>query len=354
METVVNPSFWGYIISGFIFAVMPTSTNYSLNSYGFGSGGSANSTSTNYGLNATAGEQAGSTSSSSYNLGAGEKYVKQANVPTITLVNNARWYNKLLLTIGVQNNPTDALFAVAISSDNFTTTQYIKADGTVGPSLVFADYRTYAGWGSGTGAYATGLLDSSTYIVKAKAYRGKFTESGYGPTATANTSPPLLTFDIDVASTDISTNPPYQTNLGDLLAASVIDSPERVWTTIDTNAESGGIVYLSAKNTGLRSSAANYTIVSSNSDLSAQAEGFGAQIASVTQGSGGPLVAASPYNGAGQNVGVTDTIIRNLFTAAAPIISGRGSFILKAKSQTLTPSSTDYTEILTVIASASF
>ena len=32
--------------------------------------------------------------------------LKQANVPTITIVNSARWYNKLLVTIGPENNPT--------------------------------------------------------------------------------------------------------------------------------------------------------------------------------------------------------------------------------------------------------
>jgi hypothetical protein len=339
---------------GLIFATMPASNNYSLNSYGFGSGGTANSTSTNYGLNATAGEQAGSATSSSYNLGAGEKYLKQANVPTITIANNARWYNKLLVTIVPENNPSDALFAIAISTDNFATTKYVKSDHTIGTTLTMADYATYAGWGSAAGTYITSLEPSTTYTVKTKAYRGGYTESGYGPTAAATTSPPLLTFDIDVSATDISTNPPYQISMGELLAASIVDSPQRVWTTLDTNAESGGAVYLSGKNTGLKSTSANYTIASTNADLAAQPEGFGAQIASAAQTSGGPLIGASPYTGAGQNVGITDTQIRNIFTAAAPIISGRGSFILKAKSQTLTPASTDYTEVLTVIASASF
>lgn len=348
--------FWllNWIVAGLMIAGMPSSTNYSLNSYGFGSGGSANSTSTNYGLNATAGEQAGSTSSANYKLGAGEKFLKQANVPTVTLVNGARWYNKLLVTVGPENNPSDALFAIAISSDGFVTTQYVKSDHTVGPSLGFADYGTYASWGGATGVSITGLQAETTYEVKVKAYRGNYTESGYGPSASAATSPPVLTFDIDVAATDTATNPPYQVSMGDLLAATVIDSPVKVWTTLDTNGESGGIVYITGENNGLRSSAANYTIASGNVDLSAALEGFGAQITSATQSSGGPLVGAAQYATGGQNVGAPDTQIRNLFTSSSPIISGRGSFMLKAKSQALTPASTDYTEILTVIASASF
>lgn len=351
MKLIQQLLFFG---TGLFLAALPSSANYSLNSYGFGSGGTAGSTSANYGLNATAGEQAGSASSANYNLGAGEKYLKQANVPTITLANNARWYNKLLVTIGPQNNPSDALYAIAISSDNFTTTQYIKSDHTVGSTLAFSDYATYAGWGSASGVYIVSLSDTTTYQVKAKAYRGAYTESGYGPAASANTSPPLLTFDIDVAATDISTNPPYLVDMGELLANSVIDSTNRVWATLDTNAESGGIVYVSGQNAGLKSSAANYTIASSSGDLSALAEGFGAQIASTAQSSGGPLSGAATYAVAGANIGVTDSQIRNIFTSSSPIISGRGSFILKAKSKDQTPSSQDYQEILTVIASASF
>lgn len=339
---------------GFSLGALPSSTNYSLNSYGFGSGGSAKSTSTSYGLNATAGEQSGKTSSTSYNLGAGEKYLKQANVPTIAVVNNARWYNKLLVTISPQNNPSDATFAIAISSDNFVTTQYVKADHTVGSTLTTADYATYTGWGGASGVYIVSLSDTTTYTVEAKAYRGAFTESGYGPTSSASTSPPLLSFDIDVAATDISTNPPYLVDLGELLANSVIDSTNRVWATLDTNAESGGIVYVSGLNAGLRSISANYTIASSSGDLASQQEGFGAQIASISQSSGGPLTGAASYAVSGSNIGSTDSQIRNLFTSAAPIVSGRGSFILKAKSKNQTPSSSDYSEILTVIASANF
>ncbi len=342
------------IFGGLFIGVMPTSVNYSLNSYGFGSGGTAGSSSANYSLNATSGEQTGTASSANYSLGAGEKYTKQANVPTITLVNNARWYNKLLMTIGPQNNPSDALFSITISSDNFVTKQYVKADHTIGPSLTFADYQTYTNWGGAAGVYIIGLQDSSTYSVKATAYRGNFTESGFGPAASANTSPPLLTFAIDVAPTDITTTPPYQINLGDLLATTVVSSTDRVWTTLDTNAESGGTVYVSGQNSGLKSINANYTIASTSGDLAGQSEGFGSQVASVAQSTGGPLTATAPYAGSGNIIGVTDAQIRGILGSAAPIVSGRGSFLLKAKSAALTPSSSDYSEILSVIASASF
>ena len=137
--------------------------------------------------------------------------------------------------------------------------------------------------------------------------------------------------------------------------STVTDSPVRVWVSLDTNAESGGFVYVDGQNAGLKSAAANYTIAAVTGDLGALAEGFGVQGASVAQTSGGPLALDSPYNGAAGNVGVEDTTIRQVFdTSAAPIVGGRGSFILVAKTKPLTPAAPDYTEILTAIAAGSF
>jgi hypothetical protein len=354
VEAVSGKHLAGWLVP-WLLAGLPASSNFQLNSYGFGSGGTANSSSSNYRVNGLTGEVAGSAASSSYKVGAGENYVKQANVPTITISNDDNWYNKLKIVIGTQNNPSDALFAVSISTDNFVSdTRYVKSDLTIGSSLSFTDYQTYAAWGSGTGTMIRGLTRSTVYTVKAKAYRGKFTESGYGPTSSAATVDPQLAFDIDVAATDISTSPPYQIDFGSLPVSTVTDSPKRVWVSLDTNGESGGTVYLSGQNAGLTSAAATYTVSSSTADLSALAEGFGVQGASSTQTSGGPLALVAPYNGAAANVGVADAVIREIFSSTAPVTGGRGSFILKAKTKPLTPSSDDYTETLTAIASASF
>lgn len=343
------------LVAGLMVAALPASSNYELNSYGFGTGGTAGTSSSNYRINGVAGEVAGSQSSTNYKVGAGEAYEKQANVPTITISNDDNWYNKLKVVIGPENNPSDALFAVAISSDNFVSdTRYVKSDLTVGTTLVFADYMTYAAWGGATGEMVRGLLASTVYTVKAKAYRGDFTESGYGPTSSAATVDPQLVFDIDVSAIDTSTSPPYVLAFGTIPINTVTDTPQRVWVSLSTNGESGGKVYLSGQNAGLLSAANTYTIASTTGDLSALSEGIGVQGASATQTSGGPLALVAPYNGAGANVGLADTVIREIFTAPAPLVGGRGSFILKAKTQALTPASADYTEILTAIASASF
>ncbi len=350
-------SVWiAWTLTGWLVAGLPASTNFQLNSYGFGNGGTADSGSTNYHVNGLTGEVSGSAASSNYKVGAGENYVKQANVPTITIANDTgSWYNKLRVTVGPENNPSDALFAVAISTDGFTTTQYVHSDLTVGSSLSFSDYQTYAAWGGSSGVIVRGLTKSTVYSVKAKAYRGKFTESGYGPVASASTVDPQLSFDIDVAATNISTSPPYVVDFGTIPVSTVTNSSMRVWISLDTNAESGGMVYVSGQNAGLRSADATYTIAAQTGDLASLAEGFGLQGASIAQTSGGPLALDSPYNVSGTNVGVEDSLIRQIFNSTgAPIVGGRGSFIMSAKTKPLTPASADYAEVMTAIASASF
>lgn len=345
---------WLLMVPWLVLADLPASGSFKLNSYGFGNGGTAGSSSSNYKINGLTGETAGSAGSANYKAGAGENYEKQANVPTATLTNDDRWYNKLRLVIGTEGNPSDALYAVAISQDNFATTQYVKSDFTVGSTLAFSDYLTYASWGSTTGIFIRGLTEGTVYSVKVKAYRGKFTESGYGPTASASTYGALLSFDIDVAPTDTSTNPPFDIDFGELTMNAVKTTSDRIWISLDTNGESGGTVYVSGQNAGLKSVIGSYTIGALTGDLGSQPEGFGAQGVSATQVSQGPLTIAAPYDGTGDNVGITDTLIREIFTTSNPIVDGRGSFVLKAKAKTLTPASDDYREILTVIAAGDF
>ena len=338
----------------FMFAANPSSTNFELNSYGFGTGGTQDSSSTNYRANGTLGEVAGDSSSTNYNVGTGETRTKEANVPLVTITNDGGWYNKLRVVIGPENNPSDAKFAIAISTDNFATTQYVKSDFTVGATLTQADYLTYAGWGSTTGVIVRGLTNGAVYTVKARGYRGAFTESRYGPPTSAATADPQLIFDIDVSATDTSTTPPYQIDFGNLLPGSVQNASKRVWVSLDTNAESGAKIYLSGQNGGLRSSTTAHTITSATGDLGLLLEGFGAQGASATQVADGPLALSSPYDGTGQNTGITDAVIRDIFSTPSPVTGGRGSLILKAKTRTQTPAAADYTEILTALATGSF
>lgn len=335
---------------------MPASTNYQLKDFGYGGGGAANSTSTNYAIEGIAGEQnAARLDGTTYDLGPGLQFANQANVPPApTFTNPSNYYNKLALTLAAGGNPTDTLFAIAISTDDFVTTNYVQSDNTVGATLGLEDYQTYSAWGGGSGFTVIGLAASTTYKVKVKAWQGKYTETGYGPEASAATVGARLTFDIDVSASDTDTDPPYATNIGDLVAGAVTSSPEKIWVDFDTNGESGGRVYIVASNAGLQSSRASYTISSVTGNLTSLSEGFGAQGSTATESAGGPFAVATAYDLTSNNVAIADTTIREIFTSGAPVTSARGSFLLKAKSSAVTPAASDYTETLTVLASASF
>lgn len=346
-----------FSLSFFLFFVLPVSTNYQLKDFGYGGGGVANGTSTNYAIEGIAGEQnAGKLDGTTYDLGAGLQFTNQANVPPApNFTNPSSYYNKLKVVINTGSNPSDTKFAIAISTDSFVAdTRYVQSDSTVGSVLGSEDYQTYAAWGSASGTLVIGLAVNTTYQVKVKAMQGKFTETGYGPTASASTVSPQLTFDIDVSASDTETGPPFTTNIGSLIATTVTDSPEKIWVDFTTNGESGGRVYVSGTNAGLQSTQAGYTISAVTGNLTALTEGFGAQGSSATQSAGGPFTIATAYSLSSNNVAITDTNIREIFTTSNPTTSGRGSFLLKAKSSAVTPAASDYSESLTVIASASF
>ena len=337
----------------------PASDNYQLTDFGFGAGGTASSSSNNYSLFGLLGQvDSGSLSSDLYKLGGGLEYTVNANVPSApTITNPANYYNKLHIVIDDADNADDAQFAIAVSTDGFATdTRYIQSDSTIGNDLGVEDWMTYSSWGSGSGFDVIGLNPDTTYTIKVAARRGQFfTQSEWSQTASESTDPLSITFDIDVASTDTESAPPYTVSFGDLSSGSVSTASDRVWIDLTTNSENGGYVYVYSTNGGLASSTTSYTIDSLTGDLSSEDEGFGIRSNSVSESSGGPLVALAPYNDSADNVGITDSTIRNIYNSSGnPISAGRASFLLKAKASSITPSSSDYTELLTIIASASF
>ena len=339
-----------------LFAAMPTSTNYGLHNYNYGSGGTNSSTSTNYSLNATTGQPSSPTATSTnYQTKPGNNNTQQAYVPAApTFDNPANYYNKLHFAVNPGTNPSDTKFSIAISTDDFVTTFYVQNDNTVGAARGIEDYQTYATWGGAGGQLITGLSSSTTYKIKVNAFQGAFTETEYGPSATAATVPPNISFDIDTAATDSDTSPPYATDFGSLLPATVVTATNRVWIDIDTNANSGARVYVRSTNAGMLSPSRSFTLSSATANLAAALTGYGAQGSSATQSSGGPLSISAPYNVAAQNVGVIDTVVREIFSSSSPITTGRGSFLLMAKAAGTTPASGDYQDTLTLTAAASF
>lgn len=332
--------------------VMPASTSYKLDDYGFGSGGTGSASSSHYKMDAITGEISGQEmSSSSYKAGSGLIFINQANVPIAPAFSNpGNYYNKLQIIINTSGNPSDTNFAVAISNDDFVTTSFVQSDNTVGITLGAEDYRTYEDWGEAGGSTVIGLSANTNYKVKAKAMQGNFTETSYGPAATAATVSPALTFDIDVSDVDTETDPPFSINFGDLIAGVVTDSPQKIWVDLSTNGESGGNVYVSGQNGGLLSSTKSYRIDAVSDNLTELSQGFGAQGSSATL----PLAVTTLYNQTGNMVGILDQTKRGIFTSTTPVDGGRGSFFLKAKSSAITPAAGDYNETLTLIASGNY
>lgn len=339
----------------FSFLVLPASTNYQLEGFSFGNAGGGNVGSSNYSVEANVGELSNQIGSSNYDLGAGLAFVRQASGPLIaTFDNPGNFYNKLHFVIDNQGNPSDTKFALAISPDNFVTTFYVKSDHTISPVLTLDDYQTYAQWGAATGATVIGLSSSTTYSLKVKAIQGKFTETGWSPIKTAITVAPLLSFDIDVATTDLPSDPPYAINLGDLYPGDVITGAEKVWISLETNGTSGGSVFVYGQNAGLQSVSVGYSIPAVSGNLGALNNGFGIQGVGVTEVSGGPFSLEIGYSGSGDMVGITDTLVRQIFVSQAPLTGGRASFLIKAKSDNEAPAASDYAEVLTVIGSANY
>jgi hypothetical protein len=336
------------LAGGLLFATLPNTTNYMINSYSFGSGGGANSTTSNYALEGSTGTLAGpSSSTTTYSVKPEFIETQQANVPKISSFDNGSgtYYNKLHFVLDQQNNPTDATYALSISTDNFSSDiRYVKSDFTVGATLTTADYLTYGGWGGSSGSNIIGLLPNTTYYLKAKATQGKFTESGYGPVVSASTVGPQLSFSISTTTVALGNLPP----------TTVVNAPQTIDIGMSTNAGSGGDVYISGQNGGLHSVSASSTISSASGDLSSLSNGFGAQVTSVSQSSGGPFSKIVPYDGTSDVVGLTNSTIRKIISTSNPIAGGTGSILLKAKSASTDQVANDYQEILTILASASF
>jgi hypothetical protein len=340
-----------------ILLVAPASPNFNLQEWGFGGGGTEQSESTNYRIHGELNQGEGNQlQSDNYALGPGSEYALMADVaPAPTLANEALWYNKLKLTINPGPNPSDSTFAVAISPDNFTTTYYLQSDNTLGDTLGTEDWRTYTAWGGATGTMIIGLSQDTTYTVKVKSEQGQFTEAPWGPTASAATSPTMLSFDIDTASTDIETAPPYAIDFGELNTSGVNTAADFIWIDLDTNAEGGSSVYVSGLNEGLLSDINGHLINSITANLAAASEGYGAQVVNTYETSGGPLIALTPYNGTSENVGLINNSYSPILSSILePIVGGRAQIALKAVITPTTPAASDYQETLTLVAAGTF
>jgi len=154
-------------------------------------------------------------------------------------ISSGKDFNGLIDEVGIYNrvktayeisrdaqidNPEDAEYAIAVSDDNWVTTNYIQASNALGNTMV---WQTYADWGSGIGETVTGLKQETEYKMEVKARHGDFTETGWSSETSATTSPLAFSFSIDKTWIDLGTLLPNQVSSGSHLL------------TVSTNGESG-------------------------------------------------------------------------------------------------------------------
>lgn len=205
------------VILSLVILVIPTaviaqtlnSTNYQLEDSIF-DGGADSSNSTNYrSRDSIGGVETGDSNSTIYKNPSGFQQGAYPGIPGQPTFTNTggNLYNSLdfIVSTGVGQQP-DTTFAIAISSDNFVTTNFIQTDDTVG---TLEAWQTHAGWNSGTGERVTGLSPNTAYKIKVKASYGTGSnaadsESGYSLEATASTAAPSIVVSIAGVSSGVS------------------------------------------------------------------------------------------------------------------------------------------------------
>lgn len=303
-----------FLYSMALFAAFPATTNYQLNSYGFGSGGVANSGTSTYSLEGSSGDLSTTNATNgTTSTKTGFVQTEQANVPKLQSLDNngGLYYNRLHFVIDKQGNPTDAKYLIAVSTDNFASnSSYLQPDGTLSATLSLSDYQTYSSWGGSSGSLIIGLNPSTTYSVRLKATQGKYTESAYGPsTSQATAGSASIVFGLVTSN---QSTPPLSIGMGLLDAGSIVTSAQTINTSLTTIGTTGGEIYVRSSNGGLRSASTNYKITSASADLGAASEGYGGQSAGTSQSSGGPLTVSTPYNGTSGSVGIIDSTLRTV------------------------------------------
>ncbi len=182
----------------------------------------------------------------------------------------------------------------------------------------------------------------------------------------ATVIPQTISFDLDVSLTNSETGAPYLLPLGTLTTAQASNSDnstiKSIWVDIDTNGVGGAAVTVLSSNGSLKSTSTPAdTIPSTTGAMSAGVARYGLCVGSVTQGSGGPLTKASPFNGTTcaathtNDVGAVTTSAQNILTTGgAAIVGGRSEIRVNAENSVTTGAHPDYSDTLTFIVTGTF
>jgi len=266
-------------------------------------------------------------------------------------------YDKARFEIIEYSNPSDTLYTIAISTDNFVNdVQYIDGS-TFRPEAVanhdINDFRSKTDWETEV-FNIQGLIANTTYYIRISALQGDFTQSDYSLASSTTTGVGSISFDIDIAPSSgitTETGAPYTiafSGADDLMAgAAATTAPNLIWLDINSNSSGGVAIVQFGKNGGLYSSTTTQTIASGNGDLDATTEGFGLQsyyIDNDTSAYLGNLTAMTNYSGSLNTVGAVSTTANKIYDGDGPIQNGRVGMNLIAKASTSNTPATDYSE----------
>ncbi len=269
-------------------------------------------------------------------------------------------YDKARFEIEPHSNPSDTLYGIQVSLDNFVSDFRCVDASTFQPKVAsncnINDFRTETYWEDET-FNIKGLEPDTTYYIRTSALHGDFTQSDPSISVNAKTALAKLFFDIDIAtSTGYSTesSPPYTVSFsgGEKLigGAAVVTSSSLIWLDVDSSSSGGMAVIQYGKNGGLYSTTTTELIPSTNIDLdSSAAEGFGLQNYYIDYEVStylGEITSMTNYAGSANVVGEVSTDAKKIYDGDGPINTGRMGIYLKARASTSRTSATDYSELI--------
>ena len=272
-------------------------------------------------------------------------------------------HNRARFEIDIQGNPSDTLYAVMISEDNFASDiRYVDAS-TFWPETAtshnLSDFMTKTDWETET-FNIQGLAAGTTYYIKIFALKGDFTQSDAGPSTNATTALGNVFFDIDIAGSagyTAESSPPYSvafTGAYELIGGSAaITAGDRIWMDTETNSEGGFAIVMSGQYGGLYSPTTTQTITSATANLDSVLSGFGLRSEYIDYDDSSPLfgdiTATADYSGSINSVGIISTTPSKVYDGDGPIVAGRLALKVIAKPGTSYTPSNDYQETITLI-----
>jgi hypothetical protein len=295
-------------------------------------------------------------------------------------------YDRAKFKIDAQSNPNDVRYAVQMSTtSNFSSNNFYVDSATRLPTLTIttADFLYKCEWeGTTVANYCAspnttyqkfnvfGLSSNTTYYIRFSAYQGigtdaQFTQSEWGPSASATTSIPSLTLDLNIApDTVTNTNVPYLLNFGSAPAGVVTTAANYIVLNVGTNAVSGLTTSVKGLNGQLQSGSNNIPAVNTDLDTLSVTSGWGIRNESTTNSQqyatylGSVTISNSPNDftdaGAANKVGAPSSSFVTLFTSnLMPLHTGKAGFESKIKPIGGTPSG-NYNETVTFVVVADF